>query len=327
MKTSHATLLILIASLSALPAVAHASRSLTLFPDGARVEQRETAKKGYLEITIPPAARQESLRIAPGKGVEILRVVTLQLKPPRSVEKELAQLKEREELLNDRLKALSVREDIFRAAAKSQSAKAPRRTKTNPEPLSSIKQGTDYAITQLESVYHAKRKTEKELSQIAERRLRIGSDQQSGGTVARVWVTPASGSVTASWSQSGRSWSPAYQLRVDDNGSALLSLAALGVTLFKGETAELALAPGQSSGNPPRFRYEGEWSTLMKETFKVTNIQEPNTSPYTINLTNSSAMNLPPGEISCFKSGVYVGKGRFPGADSGKPAEVVCSGR
>lgn len=317
----------LLAFLLSVAADAFAGRALTLCLDGARVEQHETARKGYLEIIVPPGALKESLRIAPGKGVEILRVATIPLKPARNVEKELNQLKEREELLNDRLKALSVREEIFRSAAKSQSAKAPRRTKTNPEPLSTIKQGTDYAITQLESVYHAKRKTEKELAQIADRRARIGNDQQSGGTVARVWTTPASGSVTASWIQSDRSWSPVYQIRVDDKGSALFSLMAQGVTLSRGETAELSLAPVQYAGNPPKFRYEAEWATLMKETFKVTNMQDANSSPYTVNLTNSSARNLPPGDISCFNRGVYMGKGRFQGVDAGKPAEVVCSGR
>lgn len=327
MKTGHLASFMLLSLLSLSPSGADASRSLTLYPDGAQVEQHESAKKGYLEITVPPTTRQDSLRIVPGNGVEILRVVTVPLKPAKSVEKELNQLKEREELLNDRLKALSVREDIFKAAAKSQSAKAPRRTKTNPEPLSSIKQGTDYAITQLESVYHAKRKAEKELSQIAERRATVGNAQQSGGTVAKVWITPASGSVTATWYQSGRSWSPVYQIRFDDKGSALLSLMAQGVTLYRGETAELSLALAQPAGNPSRFRYEGELTPLLKETFTVSNMQGTSSSPYTVNLTNSSAWNLPPGDISCFKSGVYVGKGRFQGADAGKPAEVVCSGK
>ena len=84
----------------------------------------------------------------------------------------------------------------------------------------------------------------------------------SGGTVARVWVTPASGSVTFSWSESDRSWSPAYQIRVDADGNAVLSLMAQEVSLAKGERAALVLAPLKHEGNPLKFRYESGWTTV-----------------------------------------------------------------
>lgn len=304
-----------------------AGRFLTLYLDGAQVEQRETAIKGYLEINLPAGLRHDSLRIAPEKGVEIRRVLTSPQRPAKIVEKELAQLAEREEFLLARLKALSVREEIYKSAAKSQSAKAPRRTKTNPEPLAIIKQGTDYAIAQLETVYQAIRKTEKELTQIAERRSRLGGEDMSGGTVARVWITPPSGGVTVSWSESGRSWSPQYQVRVDAQGGATVLLMAQAVFLAKGERAALALATLQNPGNPLKFSYENEWSVLLQEKFKITDSAQSGSSPFTYSFTNSSALNFPPGEISCFQSGVYVGRGNFQGVNSGNPAEIVCSGR
>lgn len=329
MKFSGLTLSAAFALLIASLTDAYAGRALTLYLDGAQIEQRETAVKGYLEINLPPGVRQESLRIAPGKGVDILRVVTAPLKPAKSLEKELLQLAEREELLHDRLKALSVRDEIFRAAAKSQSAKAPRRTKSNPEPLSTIKQGTDYAITQLESVYHAKRKTDKELAKIAERRALIGRDEQSGGTVAKVWITPAKGSVTVAWQQPDRNWLPTYQLRINDKGEAALTLMSQAVKLSKGETAELAVTTLQSGVKAAKTRYEGEWTVLRKEDVNVTELQNDGSlfSALTVRFTNSSTISLPSGDISCFNSGVYVGKGRFQGADDGKTAEVVCSSR
>jgi len=311
----------------AVTADAFAGRTLTFYLDGAQVVQRETARKGYLELLIPPGSLKESLRIAPEKGVQIVRVVMTPQKPAKSVETELRQLGEREELLHDRLKALSVREEIFKAAAKSQSGKAPRRTKTNPEPLSTIKQGTDYAITQLETVYHAKRKAERELAQIAERRSTLGREELSGGTVAKVWLTPASGSVTAAWVQPDRRWSPSYQIRVGDKGSALISLSAQGVALAKGESAELVLAMFNSGGNPPRFRYENVLSPLKNAECNITNINETNSSPFIVSFTNSSVMNLPAGEISCFKSGVYMGNGNFQGVEAGKTTEVVCNSK
>lgn len=321
------TALTLLALLTVSSSDLFAGRALTVHLDGAQVEQREAARKGYLEITLPAGAVKESLRISPEKGAEILKVATMPLKPAKSVEKELAQLAEREELLHDRLKALSVREEIFKSAAKSQSAKAPRRTKTNPEPLSTIKQGTDYAITQLETVYHAKRKAEKELAQIAERRSRLSREELSGGTVARVWVSPASGRVTASWSQSDRTWSPLYQIRVDDKDSAVISMSAQGVALARGETAELVPAQLHSGGNLQKYRYENEWTQLNRADFKVSNLQESSSFSLKMSFTNSSLFNMPSGEISCFKNGVYMGKGRFKGADAGKQAEVVCGDR
>jgi len=305
---------------------AFVSRNLTLYLDGAEVEQREIATKGYLEITLPQGALKESLRVAPGKEVTIRRVLTTP-QPVKNIEKELAQLGEREELLQARLKALSVREEIFKSAAKSQSAKAPRRTKTNPEPLAAIKKGTDYAIAQLETVYQAKRKAEKELAQIAERRSRLESEKLTGATVARIWLTPPAGSASVSWREAGRNWTPVYQLRVDADGSAVVSLMAQAVSLAKGESATLVLAPLQNSGNPSKFRYENEWSTLKRAEFKISNSIEATLSPYSVTFPNSSGLNLPPGEISCFKSGVYVGRGQFPGVDSGKSAEIVCSAR
>ncbi len=326
MKLNIFTLSLVAAILVTLNVDSYASRSVTLYSDGAQVERRETAKKGYLEIYLPPDALQDSLRIAPGSGAEIVRVETAILKPAKSIEKELTQLYDREGLLNDRLKALAVREDIFKAAAKSQSAKAPRRTKTNPEPLSAIKQGTDYAITQLEAVYFSKRKTEKELATINVRRTNISKDEQAGGTVAKIWVTPAGGSVTATWQQSGRKWIPHYQIRVADNNSAILTVMAPGISISKGESVELALASLQAGDKTTKYRYEGEWAVLKKELFTVTTMPEANASPQTFTFSYPSTENLPPGDISCYKAGVYIGKGRFKGASTGRTTEIICHG-
>lgn len=310
----------------AVQVAASSDRTVTFFLDGAQVEQHEYARKGYLEVSVPPGALLDSLRIAPDKGVEIRRVVTVPQKPDKNVAREFGRLAEREEQLNARLKALAVREEIFKSAAKSQSAKAPRRTKTNPEPLTTIRQGTDYALTQLESVYQAQRKAEKELALISERRLRLGKEELSGGTVARVWLTPASGGVLVSWSESGKNWSPLYQLRIDDKGSALLSLMAQDLPLAKGEHASLVLGPLQRAGDPLRFRYAPAGTLLKQTAVQVTPGTAINPSPYRLSFTNSSAVSWPSGEITCFTRGVYIGKGRFSGVANGKQGEVVCSG-
>lgn len=310
-----------------VPLPAAAARNLQLYLDGALIEQQESARKGYLEFLLPAGAVAESLRIRPASGVTIGRVLTVSQQPAKAVAGELATLADREELLRDRLKALSVREDIFKSAAKSQSAKAPRRTRTNPEPLTTIRQGTDYAIAQLEAVYQAKRKTEKELAQLSERRSRLQKSEAGGGLLARVWVTPATGRVTASWLQPDRLWTPAYQLRVAEPGEAALALHASGVNLAKGEAATVHLA-GMQSAPSSGFVYAGETTPVQKIPLKLVSQQggAPQT-PLSLSLVNTSGINLPAGEAACYRGGVYMGKGIFPGVDAGKSAEITCNGR
>ena len=309
------------------PLPAFAARSLTLYLDGALVEQQESALKGHIEFYLPAGATPDSLRIRPERGVTIVRVLTAARKPAREIARELATLADREELLHDRLKALSVREEIFKSAAKSQSAKAPRRTRTNPEPLSTIRQGTDYAISQLESVYQAKRKAEKELVRLAERRATLQKDEAGGGSLVKVWVTPAKGRVTASWIQADRLWTPSYQLRVAEPGEAVLELHATGVALARGETATLRLSRVQSAVSSG-FAYEGEAIPLQKLPLKLERRQggEPQT-PLSLSLVNTSGIPLPAGDTACFQGGVYMGKGLFHGADAGTSAEIICNGR
>ncbi|HZV81605.1 MAG TPA: hypothetical protein VFF53_05500, partial [Geobacteraceae bacterium] len=173
-----------------------AGRNVSLYLDGAVVERNEIAKNGYLELFLPASVRADSLRIMPVGPTQIIRVQVVPKQPSGKAEKELIAITKQQELLQDRLKALSIKEDIFRSAAKSQSAKAPRRTKANPEPLAAIRQGTDYAISQLETVFQLQRKTNRELKQLDEKKAKLAKDEQAGGSVARVWVAPASAGVT-----------------------------------------------------------------------------------------------------------------------------------
>ena len=309
------------------PQPAAAARGLALYLDGALVEQQASAIKGYIELTLPASAISESLRIKSAPGVSIVRVLTSHPKPGKEISRELATLADREELLHDRLKALAVREEVFKAAAKSQSAKAPRRTRTNPEPLSTLRQGTDYAIAQLEAVYQAKRKTEKELALLAERRSRLQKDDAGGGTLVKAWVTPAIGRVTASWMQADRLWTPTYQLRVTESGEAVLAMHASGVTLAKGESATLHIARVQSSVTPG-FAYGGEAIPLQLLPLKFERLQggDPQT-PLSLLLVNTSLINLPAGDTACYRNGVYMGNGKFKGAETGKTAEIICNGK
>jgi hypothetical protein len=198
----------------------------------------------------------------------------------------------------------------------------------NPEPLATIRQGTDYAIAQLESVYQARRRCEKELAQLSERRAALQKENASGGTVAKVWVTPADGTVTASWMQADRSWTPVYELRAEGGDDVVFKQYAKNVALTKNERATLHLSSVHNPDAVAGFSYLDEAKLLRGDSLKLVTLKGgTNGTPLAISLENSTTMNLVSGEVACFKAGVYMGKGIFPGAEAGKPAEILCNNR
>lgn len=306
---------------------ASAARNVALFLDGALVQRDETARNGYLEISLPAAVRPESLRIRPVGGAQIQRVQVVPKQPSQKVAKELAAITERQEQLQDRLKALALREQIFTSAAKSQSAKAPRRTKTNPEPLATIRQGTDYAISQLEAVFQLQRKANRELKQLEEKRGRLSRDEQAAGSVARVWVTPAAGGVTATYLQTDRSWQPRYEIRVTADDKARLAVFPGGVELQRGEKGTVSSMTVDKAGGAASWQYLDSSRPLSVTELPVRRKTEA-VGPMqllTLALTNSSGSAIPAGEFSCFADGTYQGRGQLPLLEPGRTVELRCS--
>src|SRR5512137_2166085 len=117
--------------LIAMPAVAE-NRLVTLYLDGALVESEAVTLKEYAEVSLPSAIHDGCLRIKPLNGCVIERVDIFPAKPEPGFQREMAKMMERRDALSDRLKVLNAREAIFMAAAKSQSSKAPRKSKANP---------------------------------------------------------------------------------------------------------------------------------------------------------------------------------------------------
>ena len=304
-----------------------AARSVALFLDGALVQREETARNGYLEISLPAAVRPESLRIRPDGQARILRVQVVPKQPGKKAGKELAAITERQEQLQDRLQALAVREEIFKSAAKSQSAKAPRRTKTNPEPLATIRQGTDYAISQLEAVFQLQRKANRELKQLEEKKARLLRDGQGTGSLARVWLSPAGGSVTATYLQSDRSWQPRYEIRVDGSDTARFAVFPGGVELQRGETGVLRNATMDKAGAAASWQFRDSNRPLMVTELPIRR-KTAGSGPIpflTLSLTNSSSAAIPAGEFSCYDNGVYQGGGQLPLLEPGGTVELRCS--
>jgi hypothetical protein len=216
------------------------SGTVTFFSDGALVEIEARAVRGTCQFPLPDALLENSLRIKPLANSYLQRVDILPVGPDRKGQLELDKLLEQKSLLEDRLQALATREEIFKAAARSQSGKAPRRTKTNPDPLQSIRTGTDFAMAQLEAVYTARRKTGRELRRIDDRIARIRQGNGGAATVARVRVSPPNGRVRARFAVAGQGWSPRYDIRLKGDGRADLTLYGLLPPLFKGYRAQAA---------------------------------------------------------------------------------------
>jgi hypothetical protein len=304
-----------------------AARSVTFFLDGALIQRDETARNGYLEIPLPAAVRPESLRIRPVGPAQILRVQVVPKQPARKLAKELTAITERQEQLQDRLKALALREEIFKSAAKSQSAKAPRRTKTNPQPLATIRQGTDYAISQLEAVFQLQRTANRELKQLEEKKVRLSRDGQAAGSVARVWLTPAGGSVTATYLQSDRSWQPRYEIRADGTDRARFAVFPGVAELQRDEKGSVSSATVDQGGGAVVWPFRDSSRPLMVTDLPVRRKTE-GAGPIpllTLSLTNSSGAAIPAGEFSCYDDGVYQGRGALPLLEPGRTVELRCS--
>jgi hypothetical protein len=304
--------------------------SVTFFSDGAVVEIEAVAVKGIAEIPLPAGMLAGTLRIRPERGTRIQRVDTQELRPDAKGKKELDALIEKKSRLDDRLGALATREEIFTAAAKSQSGKAPRRTKSNPDPLQSIRRGTDFALAQLETIYTARRTALQEIRRIDARIASARKGGKSAESVARVAVFPKNGRVTARFAVGVPGWTPWYDIHIDNKGgSALVTLYGRVPAYFDGyklnvSSASLAGAAAESPIVPAaagqRARLAEYRMSIGKERFG-----EGLLPSFAFMLKNSTGTYLPAGEAAFFRAGEYWGAVKFAGMSSGR-STMISSG-
>jgi hypothetical protein len=302
------------------------SRSVTFYSDGAVVELEATAAKGSIEIALPASMIEGSLRIRPGNGTSLQRVdiVSARTDSGKS-EKELDALLEQRSRLDDRLQALATREEIFKSAAKSQSGKAPRKTKANPDPMQTIRQGTEFAIAQLEAVYTSRRKTEQEIRRIDSRIAAAKNSGRGPETVARIHVSPARGRVTARYALAGLGWTPRYDMYLDGGSNAQVHLSGLFNGAFSGYLLQASPSPLAERdtarvfqvNSGPAARLAGFRLPVAEEHFG-TGIQ----GSFSCVLKNSEQLHLPGGDANLYKSGEYVGRFRFEGISSGRSRAI-----
>ncbi|MBI1921499.1 MAG: hypothetical protein HYS23_10535 [Geobacter sp.] len=302
-------------------------KSVTFCLDGALVESEAISRKGYLEVSLPGNLLPNSLRIKPLGSFEIRRVDLVAGKTDPKAGKEAAALAEKKHLLEDRLKALEAREAVFRAAAKSQSSKAPRKTKTNPEPMASIRKGTEFAIAQLEEVYHARRKAEAELASVEARLVALKKSGGIGGSVARVWTSSRDGRVRVSYILSGTGWSPIYNFRLA--GDNKVEVAVLADIPSVGGTARVSLSTLAELSAPFSQLSSDGMAKVATYTLPLEKEQLGGgaLSHLAFTFKNTSQQILPPGEAHCYLKGEYLGKARFERCKPDESRELVFGAR
>lgn len=297
-------------------------KSATFYADGVIVESEATAQKGILEIPLPPGLIERSLRVMPDRGTTIQRVDIISTPADTGkAEKELNALLEQKSRLGDRLQALATRENIFKSAAKSQSGKAPRKTKTNPEPMQSIRQGTEFAIAQLEAVYTARRKTEQEIKRLDNKITAAKSSGRGSENLARIVISPPRGKITVRYALVNQGWTPRYDIYLNGSGSARVNLSGQFPSTFTGYQLQASPATLAESTTARIFPVQpGPVAGIVKYTLPATNefFGTGVFSSFSFELKNLESAHLLAGEANVYHKGDYVGRVRFEGLSSGR---------
>lgn len=307
---------------------AFAAHNVTFYRDGALHQVETTAAKGMVQVPLPADLLEQTLTVVPAPGTTILTVETVKSGSATTAGKELDTLTEQRRRLEDRLLALETREAIFTSAAKSQSGKAPRKTKTNPDPMQAIRQGTDYAIAQLEAVYTARRKATQEIGRIDSRLAAIRKQSNQTEQTVRIGVTPSKGKVTVRYATSELGWQPEYNLRLIEKGSACLDFSARTTGSKRGYLTRASSGSLAESATAATFPIQSGSAVLARYTLPLTDevYSDGIFKRFSGTITNASRYYLPTGETALFKNGAYLGKMRFEGISSGR-SRVISLGR
>ncbi|MDD2732596.1 MAG: hypothetical protein PHF56_01540 [Desulfuromonadaceae bacterium] len=313
--------LILIAA-TASPVIA--ANSIIFYRDGALLQQEAVALKGVVDFPLAANILENTLIVVPGAGTSIIGVETIRKEAVNGSGSEHEVLTEQRRRLEDRLQALDAREAIFITAAKSQSGKAPRKTKANPEPMQAIRQGTDFAIAQLEAVYTARRKTKLEIQKIDARVSANRKSNRPSTTSVRIAVTPQNGKVTLRYATAERGWQPQYNFYPEKNGTARLQLSARVTGSQHGY--QIRVSPGLLAEHDSAETVPAQTGSVVIANYRLPLADEQYSEGifqrFTGKITNSSSHYLPPGESGLYRDGAYRGKFRFEGISSGRSTVI-----
>ncbi|MHC1699114.1 MAG: hypothetical protein AB9919_13845 [Geobacteraceae bacterium] len=302
------------------PALASGEKRI-LFLDGARIEREIIANKGIIVVPLPSAMLPDSFRVKP-LGNSTVRWVEIGPAPGnRKYSGQLTSLEERRNILLDRLKSLDLREEIFKAAAKTQSGRALRKTKSNPDPLGSLRSGARYALTQLDEISAARRQSRNSLAEV-EKRIAALAEQSSPGSVARIGLSQPGGTIRVAYLVSDLKWTPWYDFRLTGDGFTEMALCAkLPAEALNIPTAVVPLSLIEPFGTETH-PYPVSSGITRIATFRLPLVKEvfvKGAVPYlSLGFDNTSSQNLPAGEANGYWGGEYIGKATFAGCLPGK---------
>ena len=305
-----------------------AANIVTFYRDGALFQQEAIALKGVVDLPLAADMLENTLIVVPAASTTIIGVETVQKEAVNSTGKELEALTEQRRKLEDRLQALDAREAIFTTAAKSQSAKAPRKTKANPDPMHAIRQGTDFAIAQLEAVYTARRKTTHEMQKIDTRISAIRKSNRPSTASLRIAVSPQNGKVTVRYATAERGWQPEYNIYPEKNGTARLQLSARVSATLNGY--QIRVSPALLADYATAETVPVLTGRAVIDTYRLPLVDEQYSESvyqhFSARITNSTPHYLPPGESGLYRDGAYRGKFRFEGISSGR-SRIISLGK
>lgn len=279
-------------------------KSVTFYLDGAKVEHETSAVKGYLEYPLPDSMTPGSLRVKPAGEGRVLRVDLIPADQDRRRAREIAALEQKKSRLQDQLENLNRREEIFSAAARSQSGKSPRKSKANPDPLDSLQQGTEFALARLDAICRSQRKCRRDIEEI-DRRL---ASARKGAAVARVWLSGRK--ATVSYLVGSDRWTPSYDFRWFGDARGELLLHA---RLPRPEKSVLYfVSTGKIADGAAALPVRGDYPVISRQPLVLESGSRSGERPISFTFAKLAG-TLPPGEASAFWRGEYLGSGRFSG--------------
>ncbi len=308
---------------------AFAENKITFYRDGALHQVEAIAVKGVVDLSLEDGLLEQTLKVFPAPGTTILGVEIRKNEPGNASDNESETLTEQRRRLEDRLQALETREAIFTSAAKAQSGKAPRKSKANPDPMQAIRQGTDFAIAQLEAVYTARRKTTQEIQKIDARIAKARKGSHSAISSVRIAVTPPRGKVTLRYATAERGWQPQYNLHMNGDGMARLQLTAKILLSTRGYQILVSSGSIADSTSATALTLQaGKEAILANYKLPLTDehFGDGIFNKFSGKVTNSGVNYLPPGDSGLFRNGVYLGRFRFEGLSSGQ-SRVISLGK
>jgi hypothetical protein len=189
--------------------------------------------------------------------------------------------------------------------------------------MASIRQGTEFAIAQLEEVYRLRRRADREIAALDARLATLRKGSAAGGSVVRVWLDAPRGAASVSWSVAGGGWRPRYEFRFDGTGTVQVGLRA---GLPPGASGPVSVAESPMNGAAAEAVHPVTGDFGVVESFRLPASREQlSMTPLTTlhaSVVNTTGRPLPAGDADGYWQGEYLGTLRLSVIPSGEGVEL-----